>query len=365
MINRQTLLCCLGHCTQGCGAIADCTLLNISSRFTLCLLQSSSLHARQTPHTRSAGPHAHDFRLMRRAFDSWSRYAEAQLQEVSALAAVEAATSYYSSRLTVKAWRAWRVYLSQVCACGVCILCDVAEQMEAETTGGLGRIKTHIQCVVSLDTFHMSLHTYICKHPNQRVRAGPCCPAALQQCPCECLPARLAPAHAAAAAGSTQPSQRAAAPADTHRRLVRQRAAVAAGCGGQQGFWGLEAAGDQGRAALQVQTEWLLWWWLCICVGTVACVSSAATTPPTAAHLNPPCCHTTATLISGCGCWRQHSPAGSLPQRTHSSLWRRSSSTGSGRACCSTACCCGAASCCCSSSSGRRQRTQRPGTQQG
>lgn len=51
---------------------------------------------------------------MRAAFQAWAGAAAQALQGAAALAAVEAAAAYHSSRLAVKAWRAWRQYLSQV-----------------------------------------------------------------------------------------------------------------------------------------------------------------------------------------------------------------------------------------------------------
>lgn len=61
-----------------------------------------------------AGPHVHDFRLMQRVFAAWAAHTAQQLQGAAALAAVEAAAAYYSSRLAVRAWKAWRLYLAQV-----------------------------------------------------------------------------------------------------------------------------------------------------------------------------------------------------------------------------------------------------------
>lgn len=51
---------------------------------------------------------------MRRVFDAWAAHAAARLQGAAAMAAGEAAAAYHSSRLAVRAWRAWRQYLAQV-----------------------------------------------------------------------------------------------------------------------------------------------------------------------------------------------------------------------------------------------------------
>jgi hypothetical protein len=67
-----------------------------------------------------AGPHVHDFRLMQSVFAAWVSHTAQQLQGAAALAAMEAAAAYHSSRLAVRAWRAWRLYLAQVE--GVCLL---------------------------------------------------------------------------------------------------------------------------------------------------------------------------------------------------------------------------------------------------
>jgi hypothetical protein len=52
---------------------------------------------------------------MRRAFDAWALHTAQQLQGAAALAALEAAAAYHNSRLAVRAWKAWRTFVSQVC----------------------------------------------------------------------------------------------------------------------------------------------------------------------------------------------------------------------------------------------------------
>jgi len=51
---------------------------------------------------------------MRGVFEGWLTHTRQQLQDAAAVAAVEAAAAYYSSRLTVRAWRAWRRHVQQV-----------------------------------------------------------------------------------------------------------------------------------------------------------------------------------------------------------------------------------------------------------
>jgi hypothetical protein len=51
---------------------------------------------------------------MRHAFDSWASHTAQQLQGAAALAALEAAAAYHNSRVAVRAWKAWRVFVSQV-----------------------------------------------------------------------------------------------------------------------------------------------------------------------------------------------------------------------------------------------------------
>jgi hypothetical protein len=83
---------------------------------TLCASHLLWLHPLLLPYAlrADAGPHVHDFRLMQRVFAAWASHTAQQLQGAAALAAVEAAAAYHSSRLAVRAWKAWRLFLAQV-----------------------------------------------------------------------------------------------------------------------------------------------------------------------------------------------------------------------------------------------------------
>lgn len=52
---------------------------------------------------------------MRCVFNAWLRRTSQVLQDTAAVAAMEAAAAYHTSRLTVRTWRAWRRHVQQVC----------------------------------------------------------------------------------------------------------------------------------------------------------------------------------------------------------------------------------------------------------
>jgi hypothetical protein len=88
-----------------------------------CQTVSANTSTCQAPHHRScccccwcclagSGPHVQAFRLMRHVFDAWAAHTATRLQGAAAMAAGEAAAAYHSSRLAVRAWRAWRQCLA-------------------------------------------------------------------------------------------------------------------------------------------------------------------------------------------------------------------------------------------------------------